>query len=115
MLAALLANIRPATGGSGDDADRLYWARRRANIERRRKGTLEAKEKRAQEALRLLQAVAPAKAEQIVAPYVVKLNERRYEIDWPLLIEQLVSYECLCALQQQIDDEDVLLLMAATT
>lgn len=125
VLRGLGSNPVSTTGttGGGEDADAgLYYEllhRKRQRKIQARKAEFERseqaqREELARQAFEAVRSAKPDLAKQIVRPHTVYRDTGpRYEVDWPRLIADLVTYEALVRLQLEMDDEDALMLMLA--
>ncbi len=115
MLAAILTNL--PLGGQGPDA-RYYSLLRRKKLERKRAEFAKSEESRkfelARQAFEVVNRARPEAAAQIVQPFKAQQPEsRRFEIDWSQVIASIVSYECLCRLMLEIEDEELIAMLAS--
>ena len=124
MLAGLLLNIHGVTAGGHDAAEneRLYWLLLQRNRERRlaaRRAEFERseqarREELAQQAYQAAKSARPELAEQVVKPFTArKPDSPRYEVDWGRIVADIAAYECLCALMIEIDEDDLLVILAS--
>lgn len=115
MLAALLCNL--PTNPGGPDAQHYYRLRRqRQRREAFQKAEHAEKIRLAKQAYEVARKVKPEAAAQVIQPFIAKPTQesRRYEVNWTLVIESIVSYDCLCALMVEIEDEEILAILSAS-